>query len=139
MITRALVFALVLGTIAPILGAQDLPDKPQPRTVDNVFLAEAAAMGAAWTADTVSTHQIFSESPHYHELGYFFPGSRSTAKVMGSWAIVDVGAVVAAYEWKKHVHNRYLHPLWHAFMLHRIEAHTVDGAIHNWTYPDPRS
>lgn len=118
--------------------AQDLPDKPQPRTVDKTFLIEAGAMAAAWTADTVSTHQIFSESPYYHEMGYFSPGSRNTAKIMGEWAIVDVGAAVAAYEWKKHVHNRYLHPLWHGFMLQRIEAHTVGGAIHNWTYPDPR-
>ena len=38
-------------------------------------------------------------------------------KVMGAWAAVDVGAAAAAYEWKKHVHNRYLHPLWRVPMF----------------------
>lgn len=73
---------------------------------------------------------IFLRPPRTATSWYLFPGSRSTAQVMGAWAAVDVGAAVAGYEWKKHVRNRYLHPLWHAFMLYRIDEH-AGAAIHN--------
>jgi hypothetical protein len=130
-------FFLYLFFVPPCFAqsvSQNLPDKPQPagRVADREFWAEAGAMGAVWTADTVSTHDYFAKYPTHYEVGYLFPGSRSTAKVMGAWAAVDVGAAVAAYEWKKRVHNRYLHPLWHVFMLQRIDAH-VQGAVGNFT------
>jgi len=85
-------------------------------------------MAAAWTADTVSTHYAFAANPDHHEVGWFFTGSRATAEPSAAWAAVDAGAVVAAYEWKKHVHNRYLHPIWHVFMLQRIVAHSEGTA-----------
>jgi hypothetical protein len=56
--------------------------------------------------------------------------------VMGAWAAVDVGAMVAAYEWKKYVHNRYLHPLWRAFPVIGIVGHTR-SAIINSSLPAP--
>jgi hypothetical protein len=135
--TRHALFFLYLFFVPPCFAqsvSQNLPDKPQPagRVADREFWAEAGAMGAAWTADTITTAHDFSQSPLDHEGGYLFNGSRSTAKVMGAWAAVDVGAAVAAYEWKKRVHNRYLHPLWHVFMLQRIDAH-VQGAVGNFT------
>lgn len=128
---NALRAAIVIALLAavPCFG-QDLPAKPQPRTADAVYWVEVGTMAAAWTADTVSTHDFFASTPNGHEAGYLFPGSRSTAQVMGAWAAVDVGAAVAGYEWKKHVRNRYLHPLWHAFMLYRIDEH-AGAAIHN--------
>ena len=133
--------AIVIALLAavPCFGQaafQEKPAKPQPvhhsadRTADAVYWVEVGAMAAAWTADTVSTHDFFASTPNGHEAGYLFPGSRSTARVMGAWAAVDVGAAVAGYEWKKHVRNRYLHPLWHAFMLYRIDEH-AGAAIHN--------
>lgn len=127
----ALVIALL--SAAPCF-ANVLPDKPEPvlrvtsRTADAVYWTEVGTMAAAWTADTVYTDKLFA-THRFHEGGYLFQGSHSTAQVMGAWAAVDVGAAVAAYEWKKHVHNRYLHPLWHAFMIYRIDEH-AGGAIH---------
>jgi hypothetical protein len=108
-----------------------LPDKPvpveKPRTADREFLIEAGSMGAAWTFDAVTTHDVFAANAGYHEVGNFFPGSRSTAKVMGAWAAVDVAAAVVAYEWKGHVKNRYLHPLWRVPMALRATDHVQAG------------
>ena len=115
-----------------------LPDKPEPqiqtksRTADREFWIEAGALGAGWTLDTVSTAKVLSENSGMHEVGGLFHGSRSTAKVMGAWAAVDVGAAVAAYEWKKHVHNRYLHPLWRAPMFVGTIGHD-QAAVGNWS------
>lgn len=127
--------ALLLCLAAMPCLANELPVKPEPqprtRTADREFWTEAGAMGAAWTMDTVSTHQSSVAHPTYHETGWLFTGSRSTPKIMGSWAIVDVGALVIAYEWKRHVHNKYLHPLWHVAMGQRTFAH-AESAIGNW-------
>ncbi len=125
-----LVMVLVLTGLAA--HADELPSKPEPRTADREFWIATSAMTAAWTMDTISTHQSSVAHPTYHETGYLFTGSRSTPKIMGAWAIVDVGAVVLAYEWKRHVKNKYLHPLWRVPMGQRIFAHT-DAAIGNWT------
>jgi hypothetical protein len=135
--TRHALFFLYLFFVPPCFAqsvSQNLPDKPQPagRVADREFWAEAGAMGAAWTADTITTAHDFSQSPLDHEGGYLFNGSRSTAKVMGAWAAVDVGAAVAAYEWKKHVHNRYLHPLWRVPMAFMAVNHN-EAMIHNLT------
>ena len=100
-----------------------LPEKPQPQqhldapVTGREFWIEAGALGTAWTLDTISTHAAFAGSPTRHEEGGLFNGSRSVPKIMGAWAAVDIGAAVAAYEWKKHVKNRYLHPLWRVPML----------------------
>lgn len=135
--SAVLLLLLVLGVPCFAADTAILPDKPQPQTAvrvaDKGFWIEAGTMAGAWTADTVSTHDYFARYPAGREMGYLFPGSRSTAKVMGAWAAVDVGAAVAAYEWKKHVRNRYLHPLWHVFMVQRIEAHS-EGALGNFTH-----
>ena len=134
---HALLF-LYLFFVRPCFAQSVLPNKPEPQpaghVVDKEFLVEVGAMGATWTADTISTHDSFAANPWHHETGPFFNGSRSTVKVMAAWGAIDVGAAVAGYEWKKHVHNRYLHPLWHAFMLQRIDGH-AEAAIHNWTLP----
>lgn len=121
---------VLIALLAVPCFADTLPDKPRPQPAAHVstvetklYWAEVGTMAAAWTADTITTHQAFSANPATHEGGPFFPGTRSTAKVMGAWAAIDVGAAVAAYEWKQHVHNRYLHPLWHVFMAERIYGH----------------
>ena len=120
---------MILVTALPAIA--QLPDKPQPRTADREFWIEAGAMGTSWTLDTVSTHQLFAAHDWAHEGGWFLYGSRSTPKVMAVWALVDVGAAIGAYEWKRHVHNRYLHPLWRAPMGWRTEGH-MQAAIGNW-------
>jgi hypothetical protein len=123
---------LFLALLASPLYAQSLPSKPQPqRTADHEFWIDVGSMTAGWTMDTVSTHDAFSASPARHEGGLLFYGSRSTAKVMGAWAAVDAGSAIVGYEWKKHVHNRYLHPFWRAFLIVPAEEHTR-SAIHNW-------
>jgi hypothetical protein len=109
---------------------QDLPKKPEP-TINTEFKIEAVVMGAAWLADTVSTHDWIRACPTCVETGGLFNGSRSTPKIMGAWAAVDIGSGVLAYEWKKHVHNKYLHPLWRIPMIIRTEGHT-SAAIGNW-------
>lgn len=118
--------------------SQNLPDKPQPQpaghVADREFWAEAGLMGAAWTADTITTHQMFAANPYTQEGGILANGSRSTPKVMGEWAAVDLGSAIVAYEWKKHVRNRYLHPLWHVFMLQRVASHS-EGAANNLSLP----
>ena len=113
--------------------ADTLPDKPQPqpRTADKEFWVCTSALATAWTLDTISTHQSFATHPHAYEVGGLFNGSRSVPKIMGAWAAVDIGAVVLSYEWKKHVRNRYLHPLWRVPLLIGAEGHTR-AAINNW-------
>ena len=118
------------------LGAQDLPDKPQPQPAGREFWIDTAALATTWTLDTVSTAQAFGESPTHHETGFLFTGSRSTAKVMGAWAALDVAMAATGYEWKRHIHNRYLHPLWRVPMLWRVEGH-MSAAVGNWTLPQP--
>ena len=108
-----------------------VPDKPQPRVADREFWIEAGAMGAAWTADTWSTHDWMQDSPYHYEVGGFFNGTRDTWKPSLAWGAVNIGSAILGYEWKKRVHNRYLHPLWRVPMLWRIGAHT-QAAIHNW-------
>jgi hypothetical protein len=136
---RAIGILIVCAFLAAPCFAADcsiLPDKPQPqpagRVVDREFWIEAGALGTAWTLDTVSTHQAFAVSPTRHEGGLLFNGSRSVPKIMGAWAAVDIGAVVVSYEWKKHVTNRYLHPLWRVPLLVGTIGHT-DSAVKNWT------
>ena len=107
----------------------DLPGKPKP--AGREFWIQTAAMSASWANDAVSTAHVWNNCPTCVENGYIFPGSRSLPKVMGTWAAVDVGAAILSYEWKRHVHNRWLHPLWRAPLLSRIDAHN-EVAIHNW-------
>ncbi|SRR6266700_264758 len=129
---------------APCFAANTaiLPNKPEPQyqgkvhAADREFWIEAGALGTAWTLDAVSTHQAFAAGPHRSEAGMFFKGSRSVLEIMGAWAAVDIGAAVTAYEWKKHVRNRYLHPLWRIPMLVGAIGHD-QAAIGNWTLSNP--
>jgi hypothetical protein len=134
--SAVLLLLFVLGVPCFAADTAILPDKPQPQTAvhvaDKEFWIEASALGAAWTLDTVSTAKSFSDNSSMHEVGQLYHGSRSTAKVMGAWAAVDLGAAVAAYEWKKHVRNRYLHPLWRVPMLVGTIGHD-QAAIGNWS------
>lgn len=120
-----------------------LPAKPEPRLAatergaGREFWLEAGAMGAAWTMDTVSTHECFAADPTRHEVGGLFDGSRSTAKVMAAWGAVDVAAALTAYEWKNHVRNRILHPLWRVPMLIATGEHSA-AAAGNWALPAPQ-
>jgi hypothetical protein len=124
-------YRVALFILAACIGvhAQDLPSKPQP-TADREYWINVAAEGAGWTMDTISTHHVLS-IPSAYEGGLFFRGSRSTAKVMGAWAAADIGSALVGYEWKRHVHNHYLHPFWRAFLLVPAEEHER-SAIHNW-------
>jgi hypothetical protein len=137
---------LMVGMIIALLSlpvfANDLPEAPKPMfstapaarvpTLDKEFIIEAVALATAWTADTISTHQWIQHCPTCYEVGGLFNGSRSTAKIMGAWALVDLGTGIVAYEWKKHVKNRYLHELWRVPMLVQTEGHT-QSVIHNST------
>ena len=130
---------------SPCFAQSVLPDKPQPRTVDREFIVSSSALAVGWTLDTISTVQRFDwcnrrygarttgYEPHCLENGGFFNGTRDAAKVMGAWAAVDVATVIASYEWKKHVHNRWLHPLWRIPLLVGSAGHSR-SAIKNWTY-----
>jgi hypothetical protein len=141
--TRTCVFAVVLAVAVPMFG-DTLPDKPEPqsKTADKEFVIDLSALATAWTLDTISTSQRFGwcqsrygttvgYQPDCFESGGFFNGTRDTAKIMGAWAAVDIGAAVLSYELKKHVHNRYLHPLWRLPLLIGAEQHT-QAAIGNW-------
>lgn len=116
-------------------GDAFLPDKPQPtahvRVADREFRIDVALLAASWTFDTITTHEGRKGNPSVHEAGLLFNGSRSTPKVMSAWAAVDVGAVVLSYEWKKHIRNRWLHPLWRVPLLVGAAGHT-QTAIGNW-------
>jgi hypothetical protein len=124
-----------------------LPTKPEPvkreKTINREFILDTSALAAGWTMDTISTSQRFNQcdqqygtrlgiQPNCFESGGMFNGTRSTAKIMGADAAIDIAAVVFSYEWKKHVHNRYLHPLWRVPLLALSVGHT-QAAIGNWT------
>jgi len=129
---KKLLLAMILF---PALAGAQLPEKPVP-VVDREFKADLGALGAGWTLDAVSTHHVLSD-PRGYENGVFFHGSRSTAKVMGAWALTDTGSAFAGYLWKKHVRNRYLHPFWRAWLLVPAFGH-IEAAVGNWTLPDER-
>lgn len=144
--TLAFIIALVIGLLIVAIGARadDLPVKPEPsghvRVADREFIADIVALGVGWGLDTASTHSRFSwcnAHPEHRidcsEEGGFFDGTRDTAKIMGAWAAADLAAVVVSYEWKKHVHNKWLHPLWRAPLLIGAQGH-VRAAIGNWGY-----
>lgn len=95
------------------------------------FWIEAGVMTSAWAADTISTHQAFESNRTRVEIGGIGNGTRNTPKIMASWGAIDFSAAILAFEWKRHVRNRYLHPLWHLPMLIRTEEHT-QAAIGNW-------
>lgn len=124
---------LLMFLFAMPVCANDLPFKPQPQTVDLEFRVDTAALGTGWMLDTISTAQAQSHcnEGRCYEGGGLLNGYHSPASIMGTWAAIDVGAVVLSYEWKKHVHNRYLHPLWRVPLLIGTEQHT-SAAIGNW-------
>jgi len=132
----ALFVAALFGLPCFAADPSILPDKPEPRyvagkvrTADHEYWIEAGAFAAAWTLDGISTQ---TADPRAREAGLFFPGTRSTAKIMGAWAAVDIGAAVVAYEWKKHVRNRFLHPLWRVPMPAGTVGHDY-SAIGNFS------
>lgn len=143
---HAILFILLA---APCFAADSslLPDKPQAqektRTADREFFLDSSALAVGWTLDTVSTAQRFDwcdahygtrtgYQPDCFENGGFFNNTRDTGKIMVAWAAVDVAAVISSYEWKKHVHNRWLHPLWRVPLLVGAAGHSR-SAVGNWT------
>ena len=137
---------LILVIIPMIAQAQEnvLADKPEAqsaehvhgRTADREFWFDGASVGTGWLLDTLSTEQSFNWCNQHQragcvETGLFFNGTRSTAKIATTLAALDVAAVVASYEWKKHVHNKWLQPLWRVPLLYSSQAHTRT-AIANW-------
>jgi hypothetical protein len=141
-----IVWCLIFSMVPMFAQAQNniLPDKPEPqfaehvhgRTADREFWVASASVGTGWLLDTLSTSQSFNWCNQHHrtgcvESGVFFNGTRSTAKIGGTLAALDVAAIVASYEWKKHVHNKWLHPLWRVPLLYSSQAHTR-AAIGNW-------
>jgi hypothetical protein len=141
MIVLFVVFFVFAGMPCFAADPSILPDKPQPtakvHSEDREFRIEAGALGASWTADAVSTEKSFAASPHRSESGLLFRGSRNAAEISGAWAAVDIGAVVVSYEWKNHVRNRFLHPLWRVPMAIGIIGHS-ESAIHNSTQGMPQ-
>lgn len=127
--------ACILLALASVTRADDLPDRPGPipHTANREFWIETGILAAAWTADTASTAYSLHLCRACVEGGGLFDGSRSTAPAMAAWAGIDAGLVVAAYEWKGHVHNRYLHPLWRVPFFLRIEAH-AQAAAHDISF-----
>jgi hypothetical protein len=105
-----------------------LPDNPKPKTDRTLeFKLQVAGMTASWAADFATTRRAFEQCPNCTEQGGLFNGSRNTLKIMGAWALVDAGCAIGALEWKRHVGNRYLHPLWRVPMLTRMALH-ANGA-----------
>ena len=118
-------FAILLPPYA--CAANVLPAKPVPRTqvhvADREFKVTVGVFAGAWAADTASTARWVAACSRCVEGGGILNGSRNVPAIMGLWAAVDAGAVVGAYEWKAHVHNRYLHPLWRVPLYVGIAGH----------------
>jgi hypothetical protein len=118
---------MVLFALCALQGgaqAQELPFKPLPQGIDREFIIENAAMWTSFATDTYTTHHDFATYSFAHEGGYLFTGSRSTVKVMGAWAAVDIGATILSYEMKRHITNKYLHPLWRVPLILETAGHT---------------
>lgn len=130
----AVVLLIAVSSI-PALANNVLPNKPVPQakvhTIDKEFVITTAALGAAWFSDMESTSRIFRMDSSAYEAGHLFTGSRSIPKIFAAWGAVDAGSLIVSYEWKKHVHNKYLHPLWRVPMYYQIEAHG-DATHGNW-------
>lgn len=119
--------ALKLGVgllLAPCCWAQQgpKPDNPRPKG-DLEFKLEAGALAGAWTADTISTQELWGRCRGCFEAGGFFNGTRQTARIEGAWAAVDAGSLLLAYEWRRHIRNRWLKPFWRAPLLVRVGCH----------------
>ena len=119
-------FAILLPPYA--CAANVLPDKPVPQAhaahvADREFKVTVGAFAGAWAADTVSTARWVAACSRCVEGGGILNGSRNVPAIMGLWAAVDAGAVVGAYEWKTHVHNRYAHWMWRIPLYVGIAGH----------------
>lgn len=151
----------ILGGCGTIAFGESLPDKPVPvihvYDESREFKIEAAALTTAWLLDTISTAQRFNwcnkgngfvyaeqtigatytvsdwYQPRCSESGGLFDGTRDTAKIMGAWAAVDVGAIGASYLWKRYVHNRWVHWAWRVPLLIGTAGHTR-AATGNWAH-----
>lgn len=124
---RPIALSLALMAGIPAM-AQGLPDKPKP-VIDREFKIQVISLGAAYTFDVLSTKHWLANCPQTNlkcvERGYFGNGTRSMPKITLELAAFDGAMVVLAYEWKKHVRNKYLHPLWRIPMLYQVQAHTM--------------
>jgi hypothetical protein len=127
LLTALLLAPVGLSAQSPA-GAQK-PDNPRPKTVNTEFRLQVVAMGASWLTDTITTQRAFEHCSGCVEGGLLFTGSRNTAKIMGSWALVDIGAVVVSYEFKRHVHNRVLNQFWRAPILFRTASHAQAAQV----------
>jgi hypothetical protein len=101
------------------------------QTADREFKIEAAALVASNLADTVSTAQAFHRCSTCIEANRWYGGDRNMTKISLSSLAIDLGVASLSYEWKRHIHNRWLHPLWRAGLILQTESHT-QAAIHNW-------
>jgi hypothetical protein len=122
--------AILLPTLARAQGLPDKPERADP-VIDREFMAETAGAAIGWGMDVASTSQVFGACASCFENGNIRHGSRNTAAIAGEGAAIDLGGIILSYEWKKHVHNRFLHPLWRIPLLFIGEQHTA-AAIGNW-------
>lgn len=124
---RTVIVVWLVLTTCGVVAADTLPNKPVPvpsRTVDRDFVVEAGALAAAWTTDAVTTQRWIAGCAPCVEGGGLLNGSRDGAAIMGAWAAVDIGAVVVAYELKRHVRNKWLNWVWRGPLIFQIEGHT---------------
>jgi hypothetical protein len=91
------------------------------------FWIDVSALAGAWTFDTITTHQWITNCSSCKEAGGLANGSRSMPRIMAENAALDAGLAVLGYEWKKRVHNKYLHPLWRVPILYQAQEHVRDG------------
>lgn len=121
---RTLIAVIML--FAGTLNAQELPSKP---VANKEFIIEAAAAGTALALDLDSTARNFSRCSTCYELSWPMRGERSVPKIAVSITAFDAAAVFASYEWKKHVKNKYLNPLWRVPLLALMAVHARSAAI----------
>ena len=94
---------------------------------DREFWIDVSALAGAWTFDTITTHQWITNCSSCREAGGLANGSRSMPRIMAENVALDAGLAVLGYEWKKHVHNKYLRPLWRVPILYQAQEHVRDG------------
>jgi hypothetical protein len=125
---KRILFLIMVSSIAT--GAQGLPKNPHSRTVDKAFVLATIALGASYAADEASTAAWIHRCSSCVEVGWFDHGGRSLPRIAAGDAAFDVGLMFAAYEWKKHVHNRVVNKLWILAPAWGTEGH-VYAAIRN--------
>jgi hypothetical protein len=123
----------VLALVTPSFANDALPVKPEPvRPVpalkvhhrpDWEFIAASSVEMAALTDDLVTTAGWIRYCAICTEAGFAGHDTRDIGKIVRGQIAFNTAILVASYEWKHHVHNRFLNKAWLFPQVYETKEH----------------